>query len=164
MLDDHKDKPVLMYCTGGIRCEKASAFLVSEGFKNVSQLEGGIINYAHSVKEQGLHSKYIGKNFVFDDRLGERITDDVISNCHLCGASCDDHTNCRNDDCHLLFIQCPDCAEKLSGCCSEDCQSIAALPEDKQKQIRKENAAKHGRPSHKSRLRPRPDMIDGNQS
>jgi UPF0176 protein len=100
-----------MYCTGGIRCEKASAYYKHHGFKNVFQLEGGIINYAKQIQEQGLESKFIGKNFVFDNRLGERITDDIVSQCHQCGKSCDVHTNCLNEGCHLLFIQCEECAQ-----------------------------------------------------
>src|SRR6185369_5522011 len=99
---DKKENNIVMYCTGGIRCEKASAYLLHRGFKNVFHLEGGIIQYAKSVKEQGLESKFIGKNFVFDGRLGERITDDIIATCHLCGRPADTHVNCRNDACHLL--------------------------------------------------------------
>jgi UPF0176 protein len=132
-----KDKNLLMYCTGGIRFEKASAWMKYQGFKNVFQLEGGIIKYAREVKEQGLENKFIGKNFVFDERLGERITEDVIAVCHQCGMPCDDHTNCKNDGCHLLFIQCVECAEKFNNCCSEKCKEIIQLPADKQKEIRK---------------------------
>jgi UPF0176 protein len=125
-----------MYCTGGIRCEKASAWMKHRGFKHVFQLNGGIIEYARQVKEQGLENKFIGKNFVFDERLGERISPDIISHCHQCGAPCDDHTNCKNDGCHLLFIQCKSCAEKYDGCCSADCKNIVSLPAEKQKEIR----------------------------
>ncbi|MCH2176768.1 MAG: rhodanese-related sulfurtransferase [Lentisphaeria bacterium] len=159
MLEDHKDKPVLMYCTGGIRCEKASAYLKANGFNNVNQLHGGIINYAHEIEKAGKSSKFIGKNFVFDDRLGERITEDVISNCHTCGEKCDEHTNCKNDDCHLLFIQCKSCSEKLDGCCSVECQEIAALPLEEQKKLRKDKELREGRPTHKSRLRPKPNKL-----
>ncbi|MDL5049446.1 rhodanese-related sulfurtransferase [Oscillatoria amoena NRMC-F 0135] len=137
LMANHKGKNLLMYCTGGIRCEKASAWMKYKGFKNVFQLEGGIIEYARQVREQGLESKFIGKNFVFDERLGERITDDIISSCHQCGTPCDDHTNCKNDGCHLLFIQCEACAGKFNGCCSEECQEIVMLPADKQKEIRR---------------------------
>ncbi|MBL3658662.1 oxygen-dependent tRNA uridine(34) hydroxylase TrhO [Fulvivirga sediminis] len=136
MLEDKKDKNLLMYCTGGIRCEKASAYYKHKGFKNVFQLKGGIIEYARQVNEQGIENKFIGKNFVFDERLGERISDDVISHCHQCGKPCDDHTNCKNDGCHLLFIQCKECAEKYEGCCSEECVDIIHLPEEEQKKIR----------------------------
>jgi UPF0176 protein len=137
LMNTQKDKNLLMYCTGGIRCEKASAWMKHQGFKNVFQLEGGIIKYAREVKEQGLENKFIGKNFVFDERLGERITEDIIAVCHQCGKPCDDHTNCKNDGCHLLFIQCAECAEKFNTCCSEECREILQLPADKQKEIRK---------------------------
>jgi UPF0176 protein len=134
----HKtDKKLLMYCTGGIRCEKASAYFKHKGFENVYQLEGGIIEYARQVKAEGLESKFIGKNFVFDHRLGERITDDIVSQCHQCGAPCDVHTNCANEGCHLLFIQCEKCASQMQGCCSTECVDIINLPEDEQKTIRR---------------------------
>jgi len=137
MLEDKKERNVIMYCTGGIRCEKASAWMKHRGFKNVFQLDGGIIEYARQANEQGIEKKFIGKNFVFDERLGERISNDIISVCHQCGKPCDDHTNCKNDGCHLLFIQCKECAEKLNGCCTTECTEILALPEEKQKELRK---------------------------
>jgi UPF0176 protein len=128
-LQDYKeDKNLVMYCTGGIRCEKASAYFKHQGFKNVFQLEGGIINYAKQLKEEGLESKFIGKNFVFDNRLGERITDDIVSQCHQCGKPCDNHTNCENDGCHLLFIQCDECKAAMENCCSTECLEIIHLP------------------------------------
>ena len=137
MMKDKKDKNIIMYCTGGIRCEKASAYMMHHGFKNVFHLEGGIINYANQVKEVGIESQFKGKNFVFDDRLGEKITEDIISKCHQCGAPCDTHTNCKNDGCHLLFIQCPSCAETYAGCCTQACTGIVHLPEEKQIELRK---------------------------
>jgi UPF0176 protein len=137
LMKDQRDKNLLMYCTGGIRCEKASAWMKYKGFKNVFQLEGGIIKYAQDVRKQGLESKFVGKNFVFDERLGERISPEVIAKCHQCGAPCDDHTNCKNDGCHLLFIQCGECAGKYKGCCSEECRNIIELPVEVQRQIRK---------------------------
>jgi UPF0176 protein len=137
LLRDNKEKNLLMYCTGGIRCEKASAWMKHKGFKNVFQLNGGIIEYTRQVKEQGLENKFIGKNFVFDERLGERISDDVVSVCHQCGTPCDEHNNCKNDGCHLLFIQCKTCAENYNQCCSEECKEIIALPADVQKELRK---------------------------
>ena len=132
-----EDKNLLMYCTGGIRCEKASAYFKHHGFKNVYQLEGGIIEYTRQVKDEGLESKFIGKNFVFDHRLGERITDDVIANCHQCGKPCDVHVNCANEACHLLFIQCDECAENMHGCCSTECLEVIQLPVEEQKNLRK---------------------------
>ena len=137
-LSQHKeDKKLLMYCTGGIRCEKASAYFKHKGFKQVFQLEGGIIEYARQVQNLGLENKFLGKNFVFDERRGERIYKDVIANCHQCGAACDTHVNCKNEACHLLFIQCPSCQEQMQQCCSEACQEIVNLPEEKQKALRK---------------------------
>ncbi len=132
MLKDKKEENIIMYCTGGIRCEKASAYLLHNGFKNVFHVEGGIIEYARKANQEGLPIKFKGKNFVFDERLGERITEDVIAQCHICGKPCDTHTNCKNDGCHLLFIQCPECAEKLEGCCSEACKEEKNLPPDEQ--------------------------------
>lgn len=137
LMNDQREKNLLMYCTGGIRCEKASAWMKFRGFANVFQLEGGIIEYTRQVKQQGLENKFIGKNFVFDERLGERISDDVIAVCHQCGKPCDDHTNCRNDGCHLLFIQCKECAAVYQACCSAECREIVALPEEAQRELRK---------------------------
>ena len=136
MMKDQKDKNIIMYCTGGIRCEKASAYMLHNGFNNVFHLEGGIINYARQVKEAGIESKFVGKNFVFDNRLGERITDDIIAQCHQCGKPADTHTNCKNSGCHLLFIQCEECAAKFEGCCSQDCVDFIHLPEEEQKILR----------------------------
>ena len=133
MLKDHRDKNIIMYCTGGIRCEKASAYMLHKGFKNVFHVEGGIIEYTRKAKEEGLPVKFKGKNFVFDERLGERITEDVIAHCHICGTPCDTHTNCKNDGCHLLFIQCETCATKLDGCCSVECKEELHLPQDEQR-------------------------------
>lgn len=136
MLNDKKDSNIIMYCTGGIRCEKASAYLLHQGFKNVFHLEGGIIHYANIVKEKGLDNKFLGKNFVFDDRLGERIGNEIIAKCHQCGKPADTHTNCVNEGCHLLFIQCEECAAKYEGCCSAECQTTIHLPEEEQKKLR----------------------------
>ena len=130
--DFKEDKNLLMYCTGGIRCEKASAYFKHQGFKNVYQLEGGIIEYTRQIKEEGVESKFIGKNFVFDHRLGERITDDIISQCHQCGKPCDNHTNCANDACHLLFIQCDECKAIMENTCSTECHEIIHLPQEEQ--------------------------------
>lgn len=137
MLEGKEQKNIVMYCTGGIRCEKASAWFKHKGFKNVHQLEGGIIKYARDVKEQGLKNKFKGKNFVFDERLGERISDEVISRCHQCGNLSDRHTNCVNEGCHLLFIQCEACAAKYENCCSDECKEFIHLPEEVQKEKRK---------------------------
>ena len=137
LADYKEDKNVLMYCTGGIRCEKASAFFKHKGFKNVYQLEGGIIEYTRQVKAENLESKFIGKNFVFDARLGERITDDILAQCHQCGKPCDNHTNCANEACHLLFIQCDECKGSMQNTCSTECLEVVQLPEDEQKARRR---------------------------
>ena len=136
-LKGNEDKNIVMYCTGGIRCEKASAWYKHRGFKNVHQLEGGIIKYANDCKDLGIENKFIGKNFVFDERRGERISEDIIAQCHQCGEPCDVHTNCVNDGCHLLFIQCDNCKSKYENCCSEECQHTIHLPLEEQRALRK---------------------------
>lgn len=153
MLEGQEQKNIVMYCTGGIRCEKASAYLKYKGFPNVHQLEGGIIKYASDVKEQGLENRFKGVNFVFDERLAERISDDVIAQCHQCGMPFDHHTNCRNEGCHILFIQCDACKAKYENCCSEECQATIHLPEEEQKVLRKgkkpaRNVFRKGRGEH----------------
>ena len=137
MMKGKEEENIVMYCTGGIRCEKASAYMLHHGFKNVFHVEGGIINYVNQVKEEGIDQQFIGKNFVFDDRLGERVTEDVIARCHQCGNPADTHVNCANDGCHLLFIQCESCAEQYNKFCSEECMQEAALPKDERIEIRK---------------------------
>lgn len=136
MMQEHKDTNIIMYCTGGIRCEKASAYMLHKGFKNVFHLEGGIINYVNNVKKSGLENKFHGKNFVFDQRLGERVTEEVIAKCHQCGKPADTHVNCANDSCHLLFIQCEECAKKYEGCCCNECKEFIHLPIEQQKELR----------------------------
>ena len=133
------ERNYLMYCTGGIRCEKASAYLKHKGIQNVFQLEGGIVEYARQVKKQKLENNYLGKNFVFDERRGETVSDEIVSNCHQCGVPYDTHVNCANESCHLLFIQCDDCKKQMDKCCSEECMEINALSYEKQKSIRKGN-------------------------
>ena len=137
ILEKHKDDNIMLYCTGGIRCEKASSYLIKNKFKNVFQLKGGIVNYAKEIKDKKLKSKFKGKNFVFDDRLGERITNDILSNCHQCETKCDHHTNCENNACHILFIQCDKCTKKYDGCCSKECKKIKKMPIEKQRRLRK---------------------------
>ena len=138
MLEGKEKEPILLYCTGGIRCEKTSAYLKHYGFEDVSQLHGGIIDYARQLNEdEDLENKFIGKNFVFDERRGERISDDVISQCHQCNEPCDTHVNCKNENCNLLFLQCPICQRKHNNCCSTECIEIASLPEEERLQLRK---------------------------
>jgi len=153
--EDQKNKKILLYCTGGIRCEKASSYLIHNGFTDVSQLYGGIIEYAQQVKHLGLASKFIGKNFVFDERLGETIDGQVISHCHQCGKPADTHVNCANDDCHLLFIQCSECAAAYDKCCSEECAAISKLPLETRRELRVTNHHKYsGSKIYKSKLSP----------
>ena len=153
---DEKDKQFLLYCTGGIRCEKASSFLIHNGFENVSQLHGGIIEYAQQIKQLGIESKFYGKNFVFDERLGESVDGQIISRCHQCGKPADTHTNCANNDCHLLFIQCDDCKSKYEGCCCDDCKSVIQLPLEDRKKLRVQHHQKYADSKiFKSRLRPK---------
>lgn len=161
MLKENKDKHIVMYCTGGIRCEKASAYMKHQGFKNVYHVEGGIIHYAQTAKEQGVENKFIGKNFVFDERRGERITEDVIANCHQCGEPSDTHVNCENQACHLLFIQCDSCKTNMQGCCSKECVDVINLPEEEQKILRKgiDKGSMIFNKSKQGRIRPRLDEI-----
>ena len=159
LMKDNKDKNIIMYCTGGIRCEKASAYMLHHGFQNVFHLEGGIINYANQAKEAGLPSKFTGKNFVFDDRLGERITPDIIACCHQCGKPADTHTNCKNDGCHLLFIQCEVCAVTFDGCCCKDCTATHLLPLEEQKELRK-MVFQEAHIFNKAKFRLRPDIMN----
>jgi UPF0176 protein len=138
MLKGKEDKKVLLYCTGGIRCEKTSAYLKHHGFEDVNQLYGGIIDYARQLNEdKKLPNKFKGKNFVFDERLAERISDEVISHCHQCGTLADSHVNCKNVNCNLLFIQCANCQEEHQKCCSSECLKVSKLPIEEQKKLRK---------------------------
>src|SRR5437764_1325296 len=153
-----RGKNIIIYCTGCIRCEKASAYMLHQGFKNVFHLEGGIIHYANQVREKGLSNKFHGKNFVFDNRLGERVTEEIIARCHQCGAPADTHVNCINEACHLLFIQCDACREKYEGCCSVECQEVIHLPIEKQIEIRRGiDKGRNVFNKSKARLRPRLD-------
>jgi UPF0176 protein len=153
LLKGNEEKNIVMYCTGGIRCEKATAFFKQKGFKNLYQLDGGIIEYTRQVKKLGLPNKFVGKNFVFDERLGERISEEVIARCHQCGAPCDDHKNCSNDACHLLFIQCNSCADIFRNCCSTRCAEFNSLPESQRSERKKEiifNGTKFGKGRYKA--------------
>ena len=132
-----KSKNIVMYCTGGIRCEKASAFLKHKGYEKVYQLNGGIIEYARQVDQHKINNKFIGKNFVFDHRRSETVSEKIIANCHQCGEKCDTHINCENEACHLLFIQCEKCAKEYNSCCSEECYNVNSLSIEDQKKLRK---------------------------
>jgi UPF0176 protein len=160
-LANHKDKKILMYCTGGIRCEKASAYMRYRGFDNVFQLEGGIIEYDRQVKAKGLKNKFLGKNFVFDERLGERISPDVIAHCHQCGKPADEHLNCANEHCHILFIQCAECRDHYHACCSEKCVNFIQLPVETQQQLAGTtvfNGSKFGKGAYKAFRKSGPEL------
>ncbi|WP_430813104.1 rhodanese-related sulfurtransferase [Carboxylicivirga sp. RSCT41] len=148
-LKDNKDKKILLYCTGGVRCEKTSAYLKHHGFSDVNQLLGGIIDYSRQVENEHLENKFVGKNFVFDNRMGERISDDVISHCHQCGKPCDTHTNCSNKQCNLLFIQCDSCRTEYNGCCSNDCKSYLLAPPAQKQELAKQLVFTRGKRFHK---------------
>ncbi len=163
MLENKKDQNIVMYCTGGIRCEKASAYYKHRGFKNVYQLEGGIIEYARQVETQGLENKFVGKNFVFDERLGERISKDIISKCHQCGKECDDHMNCANEACHILFLQCSDCAKKYEQTCSIKCREFNLLSDDQKQELKGKvefNGTKFGKGRYKAHKKDESLAID----
>lgn len=121
-LEELKDKKVVTYCTGGIKCEKASAFLLEQGFKDVYQLHGGIIKYG--LEAQG--EDFEGKCYVFDNRLSvdvNKINPKVISTCYVCGTHSDRMVNCANPECNIHVPICESCGEKLEGACSEECRS-----------------------------------------
>ena len=160
LLKGHEEDDILLYCTGGIRCEKASSYLIKNGFKNVNQLQGGIIQYAHDIKKESLDSKFIGKNFVFDARLSERVTDDILSFCHQCGEPADQHLDCGNDACHILFIQCKKCNLKFKGCCSNECQEFANLPIEDQRVMRKDPSKVVSKARYSSRVKPKLNKLD----
>ncbi len=154
LLKGQEDKKILLYCTGGIRCEKTSAFLKHHGYEDVNQLHGGIIDYAKQIEEEELENKYKGSNFVFDDRRGEKISDHVISSCHQCGKPCDTHTNCFNKNCNLLFLQCEDCKIENQNCCGQECMDINSLSPEEQIELRKESGADSHK-KYRSSLRPK---------
>lgn len=144
MLAEQKDKKILLYCTGGIRCEKASAYLKHLGFDDVNQLHGGILEYARRIKQLNIEPNFIGKNFVFDERMGESVNGQIIAHCHQCGVACDTHVNCANELCHLLFIQCPECAEKFEKCCSPECCEVKKKSEPEKNLLRQKSDRKFG--------------------
>lgn len=129
--DQFKGKKIVMFCTGGIRCEPASAMFLAHGFdpKNIYQLEGGIVKYAEKYANDGF---YEGKCFVFDDRVAVPVdtSEDakILGECALCQTTCDEYTNCINSGCNLLYIACSDCIEEYQNCCSEECKEIIKDP------------------------------------
>jgi len=149
-LKGEEDKKILLYCTGGVRCEKTSAYLKHHGFSDVNQLLGGIIDYTRQIETQNIENKFVGKNFVFDNRLGERISEDIISHCHQCGTPCDMHTNCANKHCNRLFIQCNSCNEKHNACCGDDCQTYFLASSDEKEELKLRMVFKRRKRFHKS--------------
>ena len=119
ILGEKKDKKIVMYCTGGIRCEKASAYLKENGFKDVSQLNGGILTFGKEFPD----SVWEGKCFVFDKRMTSSVNKEErpITNCELCDVPCDLYKNCANTNCDKYCIVCISCEQKLGGCCSQTC-------------------------------------------
>ncbi|GIO94196.1 MULTISPECIES: oxygen-dependent tRNA uridine(34) hydroxylase TrhO [Paenibacillus] len=127
-LSEHKDKTILTYCTGGIRCEKLTGFMLKEGFQDVAQLDGGIVTYGKDPEVQG--RLFDGKCYVFDERISVPINrtdeDIVVGKCHHCGKPEDRYINCDNDACHLQHICCEECEELHNSCCSAECEEIVA--------------------------------------
>ncbi|MFT7327845.1 MAG: UPF0176 protein [Crocinitomicaceae bacterium] len=130
-LSGSENKKILLYCTGGIRCEKASAYLKDKGFKDTNQLHGGIIDYKHQVEREGLENRFLGSNYVFDKRDPEKIGDIIISHCNQCKNKCDRHVNCVNYACNLLFLQCMHCKQKMEMTCSTSCKEVINMPPEK---------------------------------
>ncbi len=154
LLKVHKNKKIALYCTGGIRCEKASAWLRHNGFENVKHLRGGVIDYKRQVEEKKLPNKFHGKNFVFDERMGERISDEVISYCHLCSVTkSDTHIHCKNQACHVLFLCCDGCNARKRGYCSYKCMTFDLLPEVIKKRLTRNNHTKKLEQFKKHRLK-----------
>jgi UPF0176 protein len=117
------NKKILMYCTGGIRCEYFSSHMVQEGFKDVNQLDGGVINYGNVVGGDG----WLGKLFVFDDRMAvdiSKIKSSPLAQCLYCKKPEDCYYNCANMDCNALFIACTQCYIEHKGCCASTCQDL----------------------------------------
>jgi UPF0176 protein len=120
-LDQFKDKKVLMYCTGGVRCELATAYMKMKGVaKEVYQVEGGIHRYA----EQYPDGFFRGKNYVFDGRVTVKVNDDILGSCHLCNESEDKYTNCINAQCNYHFITCDACLSAFNNTCSPECKKL----------------------------------------
>jgi len=156
LLNVHRNKKIALYCTGGIRCEKASAWLKHNGFEHVRHLRGGIIDYKHQVEREGLENKFKGKNFVFDERLGERIGNDIISYCHLCSKEkSDTHYHCKNLSCHVLFLGCEKCIRKKNGYCSYRCMAFDILPSKIKKRLTAKANINKPEQFKKHRLAPR---------
>lgn len=127
-MSEYKDKPILTYCTGGIRCEKLSSFMIEEGFQDVYQLDGGIVTYGKDEEVQG--RLFDGKCYVFDERTSVQINhtdeDVVVGKCHHCNKPADRYINCTLDSCHRQHLACDECETLHSGHCSDECASETA--------------------------------------
>jgi len=122
-LDQFKDKDVLMFCTGGVRCERATAYLKKKNVaKEVYQMDGGIHKYA----EQYPDGYFRGKNYVFDSRIAVKVNDDILGNCLQCDRPCDDYINCINALCNKHCISCADCRAQYHHTCSKKCMELVA--------------------------------------
>lgn len=131
-LENLKDKQVLMYCTGGVRCERASAYIKSKGIaQEVFHMKGGVHRYVEAFP-QGF---FKGKNYVFDGRTAVKVSDDILANCFICQKPCDDYNNCMHARCNRHFIGCTDCMDRLNICCSTECQQIITEDPSKKRPI-----------------------------
>ncbi len=125
-LKKYKNKKVIMYCTGGVRCEKASALLIKEGFEDVNQIDGGILSYIAQYPD----TYFEGRCFVFDNRLSVESGENTkeISMCELCHEPCGDYINCANTYCDKLFISCKECRKQFKETCSKNCRNVLSQP------------------------------------
>lgn len=156
---DPKKTPVMMYCTGGIRCELYSSILINHGFEKVYQLDGGIINYG--LKEGNAH--WLGKLFVFDDRLAIPISEEnpsIVGKCHHCQKENDDYYNCASMDCNTLFLCCKECLQSYLGCCQESCKNSPRLRPYHQQNPHKPFRKRHHYEQHKRNALKRKNAID----
>lgn len=127
-LEKFKEKPVVMYCTGGIRCEKASAYMIEQGFKNVKQLHGGVIKFCQEFP----NTVWEGSCFVFDDRLTSNVGQkDELNKCLHCKTDCDLMRNCKNSKCNKMIFICPSCRNEMHNCCSKYCMKKILSAETK---------------------------------
>ncbi|GMU19080.1 MAG: hypothetical protein AMXMBFR12_02720 [Candidatus Babeliales bacterium] len=132
-LEELKDKQVLMYCTGGVRCERASAYIKSKGVaQEVYHMKGGVHRYVEAFP----NGFFKGKNYVFDGRVAVKVTDDVLGTCYVCAHPWDEYTNCLRADCNRHYIGCTDCIQKLHNTCSTECDELVNI----------KNAAKRPQP------------------
>ena len=120
-MDEYKDKEVLMFCTGGVRCERATAYLNQKKVaKKVYQIEGGIHRYTEKYPD----GFFRGKNYVFDSRIAMKVNGDILGACDLCKTPCDDYTNCLNALCNKHFICCKECLNSFNGTCGAQCADL----------------------------------------